>query len=155
MNYIFPNNPLWIPIETVNDYKKDFIAEFKKNGWRCDTYMTEEGLTLWTKRKTIIKDLLPITRSKLSLLPVGTVIDGELIDKRTKDTKDYYYAFDILYHQGESVMHLPWKERRELLEKVVDPLGVEISEPIALGFSNMYKIALEQGDEGIVLKNIN
>lgn len=153
--YIYPNLPNWLnPLEVKNyDKKTDWIAERKKNGWRCLAIVNEEGLKLWTRRHTIIPDLLPQTRSYLSKLPVGTIIDGELMEKRTKDIKDQYYAFDILYYAGQPLMSLSWKVRRNYLEHT--DLEVGLSVPTALGKTLLYDQAISEGDEGIVLKNIN
>ena len=156
MKYCYPNMPNFIDSSTVDNYKKDYIAERKKNGWRC-LAVRDEALALWTRKKTVIPDTLALTRWELMKLPEGTIIDGELLDKRTKDIKDHYYAFDIQFYKGESVMHLPWKERRDILETAIitNNVMIELAEPIMLGFSTLYKLAVETGDEGIVIKNVN
>jgi bifunctional non-homologous end joining protein LigD len=157
LKYCYPNLPQWIDHSTVDNYKAEYIAERKKNGWRCLAVKDDRGLVLWTRRHTIINDPLPITRGMLEKLPSGTVIDGELIDKRTKGTKDHYYAFDIQFYKGKSVMNLPWHQRRVALVNVLifSHADVEISEPVQLGFSELYRLAIRTGDEGIVIKNIN
>ena len=155
--YIFPNLPTWVDHSSVDNYKPHYIAEVKKNGWRCLAWRSKEGLELWTRRKTLIKDPLPKTREFLMQLPYNTIVDGELLDKRTKDIKDHYYAFDVLYIEGKSVMHLPWTARREKLENLVAQYGiwVELSKPVQFGFSTLYKQAVAEGDEGIVIKGVN
>lgn len=155
MQYVFPNLPNWIEPSSVDNYKPHYVAEVKKNGWRCLGWKKKEGLELWTRRKTIIPDSLPKTREYLSQLPDGTIIDGELLDKRTKDIKDHYYAFDILFLEGKPVMHLPYVARRELLEVTIAKYGVwvELAKPIQLGFSALYDLAVKNGDEGIVIKH--
>lgn len=155
VKYYFPNLPNWIDPQSVEAYSPHYVAEVKKNGWRCLAWKKKDGLELWTRRQTKISDKLPITREYLSLLPPDTIIDGELIDRRTKSIKDHYYAFDILFYEGKSVMNFEWWQRRELLEKIVAKYGiwVELAQPKQLGFSHLYKMALESGDEGIVLKN--
>jgi ATP-dependent DNA ligase len=157
VKYCYPNLPNWIDAKTVDNYKPYYIAEKKKNGWRCLAWRKKEGLELWTRRNTLIKDPLPKTRDLLMNLPEGTIIDGELLDKRTKEIKDHYYAFDVLFHEGKSVMNLAWKDRREILEKIIAQysIWVELAEPIQLGFSTLYDVAVEKGDEGIVIKGIN
>ena len=92
MKYIYPNLPNWIDPSKVIDYDKkpSWIAERKKNGWRCLAVRDEGGLTLFTRRKTIIYDQLPVTRNALQRLPYATMIDGELMEKRTKDIKDLF-----------------------------------------------------------------
>jgi ATP-dependent DNA ligase len=91
------------------------------------------------------------------LLPINTIIDGELMEKRTKDIKDHFYAFDILFLNNQSTMHLTWRERRKLLEKTFreNDIYTDISEPIGLGFKTLYDLAIAEGDEGIVIKNVN
>lgn len=155
--YVYPNLPNWIDPMAVEKYQPHYIAEAKKNGWRCLAWRKKDGLELWTRRYTLIKDPLPKTRELLMNLPVNTIVDGELLDKRTKNIKDHYYMFDIQFLEGKSVMSRPWHERREILEKVVAQYGIwtELSEPIQLGFSALYKLAIEHEDEGIVIKNIN
>jgi ATP-dependent DNA ligase len=154
--YIYPNLPNWLDPNEVKSYDKktDWIAERKKNGWRCLAIMREDGLKLWTRRNTLIPDLLPLTREMLHNLPVGTMLDGELMEKRTKDIKDQYYCFDILYLEGQPLMSLAWKDRRKYLESLID-IGLDISSPISLGKSLLYDQAIGDGDEGIVMKNIN
>jgi len=154
--YIYPNLPNFIDASTVDNYQHGFVAEVKKNGWRCLAWKKKGELELWTRRHTLIKDPLPITREYLMQLPDNTMVDGELLDKRTKDIKDHYYAFDVLYIEGKSLMHLPYYERREKLELLISHNGiwVELAKPIQLGFSAYYKQAVADGDEGIVIKNI-
>jgi ATP-dependent DNA ligase len=157
MKYLYPNLPNWLDPESARgfDKKTDWIAERKKNGWRCLAIRTETGLELWTRRHTIIHDPLPMTRSALGELPPLTVIDGELIDKRSKDIKDHYYAFDILFAAGKQLTGMSWTLRRKILEEVMKYIPVEISEPIIPGKYLLYETAIADGDEGIVMKCIN
>lgn len=158
MKYLYPNLPNWIDPSGLTEYdpKIEWVAERKKNGWRCLAMKNEEGLELWTRRHTIIHDPLPITREALSHLNAGTIIDGELMEKRTKDIKDHYYAFDILMYEGKLMTGFTWQLRRAILEQALKFIpGVEVSEPITVGKSHLYRVAVEQGDEGIVLKNVN
>lgn len=158
MTYLYPNLPNWIDPAKVAEYDPniEWVAERKKNGWRCLAMRTPEGLELWTRRHTLVHDPLPITREALLHLNPGTIIDGELIDKRTKDIKDHYYAFDILMLDGRLTTGFTWQLRRALLEQTLKFIpGIEISEPITVGKSHLYRVAVEQGDEGIVLKNVN
>ncbi|RPJ11835.1 MAG: hypothetical protein EHM36_00725 [Deltaproteobacteria bacterium] len=156
MNYIYPNVPNWLDPSEVSqfDRKPEWIAERKKNGWRCLAVRNSTALELWTRRHSLIPDELPKTRAALSMLKPDTIIDGELLDKRTKDTKDHYYAFDIIYNEGKLLASMPWILRRKILEEVLQDIpDIEISIPVTLGKSHLYQVAIEEGDEGIVLKN--
>jgi ATP-dependent DNA ligase len=83
------NDPLW-------------VGEAKRNGWRCLAMQDYVGaLTLWTRHKTVIPDKLPELRALLAAqLPEGTLVDGELLERRTKQVKGEYYVFDILLLKG-------------------------------------------------------
>lgn len=158
MRYFYPNLPNWLDPSLVVEYDKkpSWIAERKKNGWRCLAIRDENSLTLMTRRNTLINDPLPVTRNALQNLLPSTIIDGELMEKRTKDIKDLFYAFDILFDNGKQVTGLPWKERRQRLEKALKGIdGIEISEPVSVGKSYLYDLAIQEGNEGIVMKEIN
>jgi bifunctional non-homologous end joining protein LigD len=158
MRYFYPNLPNWIDPSLVVEYDKkpSWVAERKKNGWRCLAIRDENSLTLMTRRNTLINDQLPVTRNNLHQLLPSTIIDGELMERRTKDIKDLFYAFDILMDNGKQLTSLPWKERRKRLEAVLkDMEGIEISDPVSVGKSYLYDLAIQEGNEGIVMKEIN
>lgn len=166
IKYMYPNMPRFIDPSTLGDYGHGYVAEVKKNGWRCLAWMKTTGweggdfkreLELWTRRKTIIPFPLPLTRAELNKLPPDTMLDGELLERRTKDVKDHYYIFDILFLKGASCMHLPYRVRRAMLEDTVRGYGIncELANPVQVGLPELYKQAVANGDEGIVLKEIN
>lgn len=154
MKYIYPNLPSAIPPLSLVDYNDEWIAERKKNGWRCLAVRTDKGLELWTRRHTLIKDPLPETRANLLRLPVNTMLDGELMEKRTKEIKDKYYAFDIIFFKNQPLVHLAWTERRKYLEYSLlsNDIGVDISSPVRENFKSLYDVSVEEGDEGVVIK---
>jgi len=67
------------------------------------------------RKKQALKRMYALSHARRDL-PINTIIDGELMEKRTKDIKDHFFDFDILFLNDKSVMHLTWKERRKLLE---------------------------------------
>ena len=88
--------------------------------------------------------------------------------KRKYDIKDMakrfpveINIFDIVYYNGKSLMDKTLKERRELLEKIVKEKKREIVLTKKLVSDNekkmeeFYKEALEKGNEGIMIKNLN
>jgi ATP-dependent DNA ligase len=64
-----------------------------------------------------------------------TVVDGELValgpdgrpdfnllqNFRSAESRILYYAFDILVHEGRSLIQLPLSERRAILSSVIEP----------------------------------
>lgn len=162
MKYFYPCSPAnRLDINCVQfdelDNDTDYVSEDKRNGWRCEAYNNDE-LILWTRKRTIIPDALPTLRKKLrEMLTDATVVDGELMEKRTKEIKELFYAFDILFYKGEPVYRLPWTERRSLLEKVIQPIPglIELSSPVFKRKRKHYYKSIQNGNEGIVLKKIN
>jgi len=171
MKYYFPCKPNRLSpgsdLFRRLDNDPNWIAEVKKNGWRC---LTEGGaLTLWTRHHTTINDPLPELRGLLTeILPNGCIIDGELLQNRTKQIKGVYYVFDLLVVNGKLITGLPLWNRRQILEAIFEPAmlkiadrggnvhPVEIAHQYQLGKVKLYydSIAGEE-NEGIVLKQVN
>ena len=164
MQYIFPCKPNRVEkdsplLHSLND-TPEWAAEVKRNGWRCLAMMDENGkLTLWTRHKTVINDPLVALRELLgAMLPKVTLVDGEVLERRTKQIKGEFYAFDLLWLRGRPVWHLPLTERRKGLEQVIIPDGVHITIPEwrfedKIGY---YEQNIEGEDvEGIVIKRID
>ena len=163
MKYYYPCLPQRLepssPYFDELDNNKDWIAEVKKNGWRCMVYRNDNDVNLWTRHQTLVKE--PLIELKLfmkSILPPDTILDGELIHYRTKDDKGRLYLFDIIMLAGKLLVNLPLTERRVILEKVVGkvPSFIELSQWTQIGKKNLYHKSIE-GDlnEGIVLKKLS
>lgn len=163
MKYLYPSVPNRLDILssyfTEIDNNTDWIGEVKKNGWRCEAYRDNNKLTLWTRRHTIITDTLPTLRIELfNMIPEMTIIDGELLEKRTKKVKELFYAFDILVYRNVPVFKYPWHERRLLLEHVIKPIPglIELSDPVTMNKKSLYYNNIGTDDvEGIVLKKVD
>ncbi|MGA2108320.1 MAG: hypothetical protein ABSH25_11840 [Syntrophorhabdales bacterium] len=162
MNYYFPCKPnrLSATSNLFNRLDNDtgWIAEVKKNGWRCLAYKEGGALTLWTRHHTTINDLLPELRGLLTkVLPDRCVLDGELLQNRTKGVKGVYYVFDLLMLEGAPTTGLPLWNRRQLLEATVTPTGaIELAVQYRIGKVKLYHDSIEgEANEGIVLKHID
>ncbi len=70
-------------------------------------------------------------------------------------------VFDVLYLDGDSVVELPFIERRELVEKIIEevPKKIRISTQLITSdekeAEKFYKDALKIGEEGVMIKNLN
>lgn len=81
--------------------------------------------------------------------------------QRSNDAWVEYHAFDVIMFQGESVEHLPWSERRGILEAVISDLQkqpnggywkitrVEFDHKL-----NFFNEIVAAGGEGVILKDI-
>jgi ATP-dependent DNA ligase len=150
------------------DNDAGWIAEVKKNGWRCLACKDGGALTLWTRHHTTINDPLPELRALLTeILPEGCVIDGELLQNRTKQIKGVCYVFDLLTLEG-TVTNLPLWRRRRLLEAIFETAmlkianrggnvhPVEVAHQYQIGKVKLYYDSITgEENEGIVLKHVN
>jgi bifunctional non-homologous end joining protein LigD len=119
----------------------EWVAEGKLDGYRCIAEILDQEIVLRTRTGNIISQVPYINRA-LQALPVGTILDGELVDltngadnsfKRTvsvlkkKDPQRVsganlpltYVVFDIVEANGESIADLPLGQRRMVLETLL------------------------------------
>jgi len=159
--YLYPCMPnrIYSDSKLFADLDQDpaWVAEIKKNGWRCLVEKTGGRVTLWTRRYTTIPDLPDLKEYLTEMLPEGILLDGELIDRRTKDIKGLWYAFDILYLGTEFFHNKPFSERRKELEKHVwdVPGKIEVAKQYRLGKKMLYERVIDEGEEGIVIKKLD
>jgi ATP-dependent DNA ligase len=155
------------------------VYELKWDGFRLVIVITAAGSRLWTRQGTELTDRFPeITAAATSALPVGSVVDGELVvfdgtrlsfsllQKRmvrnptevrrlTAAHPASFVAFDLLAADGVDLRPYPFTERRTALERVAawtPPLQLSptTTDPdLARAWMRDYRPA---GLEGIVVK---
>jgi len=161
MKYLYPCKPNPLSPESryfgLLDNDVRWIAEVKKNGWRCLVEKSAGKVVLWTRHGTQIPEPVPELRESLRGLPDDTVLDGEFVHYRTRTVKGALYLFDILSLEGEPLVNLPLSERRKALESVLSGIHtVELARQVRVGKKMLYSESIE-GDEneGIVLKRLD
>jgi ATP-dependent DNA ligase len=165
--YLYPCQPNELSINSpfFEKLEKDttVIAEVKKNGWRCLVEKENGVITLWTRHHTVFKDAVPGVRADLAEMLKdydNLLLDGEIIEKRTKNVKDQLYLFDIIIAPGnDPIYRKPLWYRRNELEQIVGDrewLHVELASQYHIGKRNLYWQSINDDlHEGIVLKDIN
>ena len=117
---------------------KKFIIDAEAVGYDFKTgkYLPFESVSQRIKRKYDIEDLA-------KKLPVELNV------------------FDVLYLDGDSVVELPFIERRKLVEKIVEefPKKIRISTQLITSdekeAEKFYRDALKIGEEGVMVKNLD
>jgi ATP-dependent DNA ligase len=163
----------------------DYIAEEKFDGAR---YFTVDDRVF--SRKLSVKNNLPVERTgnvphltrTLQRLPKGSILDGEIYypgESANRVTTVMgaspavavarqalnpvsYMLYDIPYYNGKDLTGLPWKERREFLQKIfnfhfADNPHVHLS-TVHRGTEAKKRLlndVFAKGGEGIMLKNIH
>lgn len=162
-------------------------AEYKYDGFRLQIHKTNGKITLFTRRLENVTAQFPdvVLVAQKHVNASKFIMDAEVvgIDKKTKkylafqsisqrikrkydiqDLADKFpvevNVFDIINHEGKSLLKTPFEERRAILEKIVDsaPLVFKLSEKTVVtdeaGADAFYKKSLSSGNEGIMLKNL-
>jgi DNA ligase-1 len=129
--------------------REAWLAEWKWDGIRGQIVRRRGECTLWSRGEEIITERFPEITSAASLLPDGTVIDGEVVAwqadrvlpfanlqqrigrlkltaKILRDIPARFIAYDLLEWQGEDFRPQPLRQRRGELAAMVQQLGGDI-----------------------------
>ena len=117
----------------------DWQAEWKWDGIRCQVVRRDEQAYLWSRGDELVNDTFPEIVAAATVLPEGTVLDGEVLawkdgrvatfnllqkrlgrkapgKKTLQEAPAVFLAFDLLEWQGRDVRVEPLRERRAMLE---------------------------------------
>ncbi|MBT2614141.1 MULTISPECIES: RNA ligase family protein [unclassified Bacillus (in: firmicutes)] len=149
----------------------DFITELKLDGIRLILSKFDDQIKLYTRHKNEVTTKFP---ELLQLdIPNGTILDGEIIVTDQQGKPDFeavmerfqskkseheiqYCVFDVIYHNGQKVTHLPLHKRKELLEEIVEDSNLICKVKWTYGNGPAYfELVKEQELEGIVQKKAN
>jgi DNA ligase-1 len=163
----------------------EWQAEWKWDGIRAQLVKREGELFIWSRGEELVTAKFPELALLHSILPEGTVIDGEIIGfcegcplppgalqsrfsrknvsaKSLRDCPAILVAFDLLEINGDDIRPYPLQERREKLETLLDDLRQEsILLSDSLEFATWHELQVLHGQarencaEGIMLKRKN
>lgn len=165
---------------TIADMIKEhgeIAAEFKYDGSRFQFHKKGNWARLYSRRLEDVTGALPdVIELLLSATDHDVILDGEVIAvkdgkpmpfqsvlrrfRRRHDVAEAQEAiemipnvFDILYLDGDTLIDLPFSERRKMLEKVVNRyLAPQIVSSDRQVIEKTYGDALDAGHEGIMIK---
>lgn len=159
-------------------------AEWKFDGARVQIHKKGDEVTLYSRRLENITDSLPdiVAAVKKTVKADSAILDGEAVaideDGRPKPFQEILKRFrrkydvqnkvkhiplilnlfDIMCLNGESLIELPLRQRREFLVSSVENSNLvhvdsQIITSDILQINSMYEQALQAGHEGIMIKN--
>lgn len=166
-----------------------WVAEEKIDGSRYLLHITKDR-NRFTSRQKSRKTKLPV--EKTDNVPhladedwsefAGTILDGEMRHKNFSKTvsimgslpenaislqKDIgfidYYVFDILEYKGKNVRDKPYRERRNILVRLISELKTRSWDNAHFSYIGIelhnkrefYDDIVKAGGEGVILKNLN
>jgi bifunctional non-homologous end joining protein LigD len=141
-----------------------WLYEIKLDGYRM---MVVRGakLEIYSRLKNSTTKKFPQIAEALDSLPEGTVIDGELVALNAEGKPDFnlmqnyksaqflvYFVFDILMHEGRSMLDRPLTERRRIMREVVKPNDrIQIVE-VSTSAEDIIRFVKEHHLEGVIAK---
>jgi len=149
-----------------------WAAEWKLDGWRCTAAVRDGRVTVRTRRGHDITDRLPGVEA-LTGMGREVLLDGELVAGAGRASDFYalaprlagrshrpaaplsFWAFDLLWLDGELLTGRPYVERREALESLTlaGPWGVVPRYPGG-DVADLLAACVEHDVEGVVLKRL-
>ena len=142
--------------------------EVKWDGYRALAYLNNGEVSLQSRNKKSFNDKFYPVYQQLQEWKINAVIDGEIVVINEKGLSDFnalqnwrseadgelvYYAFDILWMEGKSLIHLPLTDRKAILQSIVDENSpVQLGYSIAADGNAFFEAAKKMGLEGIIAK---
>jgi bifunctional non-homologous end joining protein LigD len=150
--------------------------EIKWDGYRLAIHIDSGKVRCLTKGGHDWTALFPaIAAAASSLSPQSTILDGEVVvldrqgrsdfgalqrelggkGRRRQASNAIFYAFDLLYFDGQDLRRQKLGERRKFLESVLpgpQSGAIRLSEEIAADGETFFRTACEFGLEGIIAK---
>jgi DNA ligase-1 len=168
--------------EALSEHEGKAAFEYKLDGARVQIHKLEGEIKIFSRRLTDVTQSLPeiVEEVRNNIKAREAIVEGEVIAvdkagnpipfqhlmrrfKRLHSIEDIaekipvkLYLFDILYLNGESLISLPYTERRQKLAEVagVTPLTKQIVTDNAEEAERFLKEALDNGHEGLMAKNL-
>lgn len=159
----------------------NWIIEPKFDGWRILAEVHEDGVHFYTRSGLTYDGRLPLVEKELlQHFPAGTWLDGEAVaisyvDGKVRNEwgiaqsvltkvgphaaadKITYMLFDLIAHRGIDARTLPFRKRRELLERAYTDKGmvaVQLSTQLP-ATQESHAALVKVGFEGSVAKNLD
>ena len=161
------------------------IVEAKYDGFRLQIHKDKNRIIIFSRQSENVTFMFPeiVEAAKKEIKAGEAIIEGEAI-AYNEETQQFYpfqititrkrkygiknlskeiplklFVFDIMYKDGENLMNLSFKERRKILEEVIEGNTIRPTEYIfaknANEIENYFNKCIELGLEGIIAKDIN
>ncbi|MDW9906043.1 ATP-dependent DNA ligase [Sinorhizobium meliloti] len=155
----------------------DWAFEVKWDGYRLSVHIEPGRVRIITRGGYDWTSKFPAIVDDARRLAVQTaILDGEAVVLDDKGRSDFgmlqralgrlpsaveagaivFYAFDLLYLDGDDLRRLPQRERRRLLEPIVAGRegAIRLSEEVQADGEEFLRVACAHGLEGIIAKHV-
>jgi bifunctional non-homologous end joining protein LigD len=145
---------------------QDFVFELKHDGFRAVAYIEDGTCRLISRKQIQYKSFAGLAAAMAELPVKNAILDGELVclDQdgrsqfrqlmRRKSQDVCFYAFDLLWLDGQDLRGLPLLERKSRLRKLVrGRTGFLYAEHVPIKGKDLYGVICREDLEGIVAKH--
>ena len=147
-----------------------WVYELKLDGYRVQAISDAAGVRLLSRRGKDLTAKFPlVSRDLMNAVKVGTALDGELVafddegklsfnalQNAASGTHFVFFAFDVLASEGKDVKALPLRERKDLLESILNLRDhVQLSAHCGGQLSRFLEGVKQIGGEGVVAKRLD
>ena len=172
-------------IEEILKDIEEVAFEIKYDGARIQIHREGDEIRIFSRRLEDVTQNLPdIVECAKKAIKEDAIVEGEAVaidpvtrkprafqymlkrfrrkyevEKMAKEIPFETYLFDVLYARGKSQIDEPFKNRRKVLEKIIEPVPkkFELAEQLITGTAKdaekFYSRAIEMGHEGLMIKN--
>ncbi len=165
--------------EMVREYG-EVAAEFKYDGSRFQFHKQGSTCKIYSRKLEDVTGALPdVANLLLPIADKDVILDGEVIAVKNGNPRPFQFVlrrfrrkheveayteeielvphiFDILYHDGESLIDTPLRERRNRLEAAVTGfIAPQLRSDRNDALEEFYHQALDAGHEGIMVKDLD
>lgn len=144
----------------------EFIFELKMDGFRALAFAGEDQTRLVSRRGNVYKRFIELAAAIHMELDCEAVLDGEIVCLDSEGRPQFYdllrrrsdpvfYAFDLLWLDGEDLRTRPLVDRKRLLRSIVpgQPSAILYAQQIERNGLEFFRLACDQDLEGIVAKH--
>src|SRR5688572_6024243 len=147
--------------------RQDWLVEWKWDGIRAQLIHRAGEVFLWSRGEELITGRFPEIASAARALPTGTVLDGEMLafgegmprpfadlqrrigrQRRVQEVAGevpvVFLAYDILEDRGADIRHLPLRDRRQRLSRLLQAdLKVGLYDPAQIRLDDRIRVSEE------------
>jgi bifunctional non-homologous end joining protein LigD len=161
-------------LATLTDQPFDdpgWTYEVKWDGYRALAYLQKGKVELRSRNNKSFNEKFYPIHAALQELPINALLDGEIIVVNEEGISHFgnlqnwrseadgelrFYVFDVLWSDGYSLMHLPFNERRKVLEQLVpEHPSIHLSQAFDASGTEFFEAARGMKMEGIMAKKLD
>lgn len=149
--------------------KPGWLFEIKWDGYRAIAEVDNGDVRLYSRKNKTLNERFPSVVEALREMKENVVLDGEIVVTDDQGSSSFallqryhqsqqghliYYVFDLLYADGKNRMEQPLVGRKRRLAELLprSPM-IKLSEHIEEKGIELFRVAREQGLEGIIAKD--